>query len=50
MRPVQRFHWDHAAYAEAFATLVRCAGERVHERQILRAIFAAYPAESHAID
>ena len=36
MRPVQRFHWDEAAYAEAFATLVRCAGERVYERQILR--------------
>ena len=50
MPPVQRFHWDSAAYAEAFATLVRCAGERVYERQILREIFAAYPAASHAID
>jgi len=29
VRPVQRFHWDRAAYAEACATLVRCAGERV---------------------
>ena len=50
MRPVQRFHWDQAEYAEAFATLVRCAGERVYERQILRELFAAYPAESHAVD
>ena len=47
MRPVQRFHWDSAEYAEAFATLVRCAGERVYERQILREIYAAYPAASH---
>ena len=50
VRPVQRFHWDSAEYAEAFATLVRCAGERVYERQILREIYAAYPAASHAID
>ena len=35
---------------EAFATLVRCAGERVYEREILREIFAAYPATSHAVD
>ena len=26
MRPVQRFHWESAEYAEAFATLVRCGG------------------------
>jgi trans-aconitate methyltransferase len=50
VRPVQRFHWDSAEYAEAFATLVRCAGKRVYERQILRELFAAYPAESHAVD
>ena len=50
MRPVKRFHWDSAEYAEAFATLVRCAGERVYERQILGELFAAYPAESHAVD
>ena len=50
MQPVHRFHWGDAAYAEAFATLVRCAGERVAERQILREIFAAYPATSHAVD
>jgi hypothetical protein len=48
--PVQRFHWDSAEYAEAFATLVRCSGERVYERQLLRELFAAYPAESHAVD
>jgi hypothetical protein len=48
--PVQRFHWDSAEYVEAFATLVRCAGERVYERQILREICAAYPTEAHAID
>src|SRR3989454_9999144 len=47
---MHRFHWDDAAYAEAFATLVRCAGERVAERQILREVFAAYPATSHAVD
>ena len=40
VRPVQRFHWDSAAYAEACATLVRCAGERVSERQLLREICA----------
>jgi hypothetical protein len=50
VRPVQRFHLDSAEYAEAFATLVRCAGERVSERQILREICAAYPAVSHAVD
>ena len=50
MRPVQRFHWGSAEYVEAFATLVRCAGERVYERQILREIFSAYPAASHAVD
>jgi hypothetical protein len=50
VRPVKRFHWDSAEYAEAFATLVRCAGERVYERQILGELFAAYPAESHAVD
>jgi hypothetical protein len=48
--PVKRFHWDSAEYAEAFATLVKCAGERVYERQILREICSAYPAESHAVD
>jgi hypothetical protein len=50
VRPVQRFPLDSAEYAEAFATLVRCAGERVYERQILREIFSAYPAASHAVD
>jgi hypothetical protein len=48
--PVKRFHWDSAEYAEAFATLVRCYGVRVYECQILREIFSAYPAESHAVD
>src|SRR5262245_25126683 len=50
MRPVQRFPLDSAEYAEAFATLVRCAGERVYERQILRELCSAYPATSHAVD
>lgn len=50
MLPVKRFHWDSAEYAEAFATFVRCAGGRVHERQALREIFSSYPAESHAVD
>ena len=50
MLPVKRFRWDSAEYAEAFATLMRCAGERVYERQILRELFSAYPAESHAVD
>ena len=48
--PVQRFHWDSAAYAEACAAPVRCAGARVYERQLLREICAAFPAASHAID
>jgi Methyltransferase domain len=47
---VQRFHWDSAEYAEAFVTLVRCTGGRVYERQILREICSAYPAEAHAVD
>ena len=50
MLPVQRFHWNSAEYVEAFATLVRCSGERVYERRILRELFAAYPADSHAVD
>ena len=50
MLPVKRFHWDSAEYAEAFATLVRCYGVRVYERQILHEIFSAYPAGSHAVD
>ena len=50
MLPVQRFRLDSAEYAEAFATLVRCYGERLHERQVLREHFAAYPAEPHAVD
>src|SRR5215471_984473 len=49
MQPVQRFHWESAEYAEAFATLLRC-GERVAVRQLLREIFSAYPVESHAVD
>jgi hypothetical protein len=48
--PVKRFHWDSAEYAEAFATLLRCAGERVYVRQVLRGLFSAYPAASRAID
>ncbi|MEW5767306.1 MAG: methyltransferase domain-containing protein [bacterium] len=47
---MKRFHWDDAEYAEDFATLLRCYGERVYERQILREIFSVYPAESHAVD
>jgi 16S rRNA A1518/A1519 N6-dimethyltransferase RsmA/KsgA/DIM1 with predicted DNA glycosylase/AP lyase activity len=27
-----------------------CAGDRVYERQILRELFAAYPATSHVVD
>jgi len=50
MPSVKRFHWDSVEYTEAFATLVRCAGERVYERQILREIFSTYPAESHVVD
>ena len=50
MLPVKRFHWDSAEYAEAFATLLRCAGERMHVRQVLRGLFSAYPAASRAID
>src|SRR5262245_27496992 len=48
--PVQRFHWDSAEYIEAFATLVRCYGEREHERETLRDFLAAYPADSRAVD
>jgi hypothetical protein len=50
MPPVQRFHWESAEYAEAFATLLRCGGGRVSVRQILRKIFSSYLAESHVID
>jgi 16S rRNA A1518/A1519 N6-dimethyltransferase RsmA/KsgA/DIM1 with predicted DNA glycosylase/AP lyase activity len=47
---VQRFLLDSVEYAEAFATLVRRAGERVYERQTLRELFSTYPAASHAVD
>jgi len=47
---VKRIPLDSVAYAEAFATLVKCAGERVYERQLLREIFSTYPAESHVVD
>ena len=50
MLPVRRFYWDTLEYADAFATLLKCTGERVYVHQILREILSAYPAESHAID
>jgi hypothetical protein len=48
--PVKRFHWGSVEYAEAFATLIRCAGGRVHARQLLREIFSTYPPESQTVD
>src|SRR5262245_12001699 len=50
MQPVKRFHWDTPEYAEAFTTLLKCAGGRIHVHQILRGIVSHYPAVSHAID
>jgi hypothetical protein len=50
MQPVQRFHWESVEYAEAFTALLRCMGERVAVRQLLRQTFAAYPPDSHAVD
>ncbi len=50
MPTVKRFHWDTPDYADAFATLLKCAGKRASIGRILREIFAQYPAESHAID
>jgi hypothetical protein len=50
MLPVKRFYWDTPEYADAFATLLKCTGERVYVYQILRGIFSNYPAESRAID
>jgi len=47
---VKRFPLNSVEYVEAFATLVKCAGERVYERQFLREIFSAYPPESHVVD
>ena len=50
MQPVQRYHWASTEYAVAFATLLRCMGERVAVRQLLRDLFAAYPTKSPAVD
>jgi hypothetical protein len=50
MAPVRRFHWDTAEYAQAFATLLRCARGREDMTARLREICAAHPAASHAVD
>lgn len=49
-RAVQRYRWDTPEYADAFATLLRSSGERVHVYQVLREILSRYPRESRAVD
>jgi SAM-dependent methyltransferase len=50
MQPVQRYHWNTADYAAAFAALLRAIGERVYIHRILRDLMAGYPRTGHAID
>jgi SAM-dependent methyltransferase len=50
MPPVTRYHWDSPEYADAFAALLRCSGEREHVRRILGELIGRYPRESRAID
>ncbi|MCI0668796.1 MAG: methyltransferase domain-containing protein [Methylococcaceae bacterium] len=47
---MQRFDWNTPEYAEAFATLLSCSGERVHLHKLLRALVSNYPKDAHAID
>jgi AdoMet dependent proline di-methyltransferase len=47
---MQRFDWNTPEYAEAFATLLRCTGERAHLHTFLRRLVADYSPEAHAID
>lgn len=47
---MQRFDWNTPEYAEAFATLLRCSGERVHLHKFIRGILSNYPKNAHAID
>jgi hypothetical protein len=50
MPPVRRFPWESTEYAQAFATLLRCADGRGAVRQLLRELVAAYPAHARAVD
>lgn len=47
---MQRFDWNTPEYAEAFATLLRCCGERGYLHRFLRELIASYPEEACAID
>src|SRR5262249_44086275 len=46
----ERYRWDSAEYAEAFATLLRCYGSRGHLYALLRDLLAHVPAGATAID
>lgn len=48
--PVERFHWNTPAYADAFETLLKCSQERQPVYGKLEAIFSNYPDDSKAID
>ena len=48
--PVERFHWNTDAYAEAFETLLKCSEERLPVYAKLESLFSNYPADSKVID
>ncbi|MGR9045785.1 MAG: class I SAM-dependent methyltransferase [Gammaproteobacteria bacterium] len=48
--PVQRFHWNTDAYAEAFEILLKCSGERLPVYAKLERLFSNYPANSKVVD
>ncbi|MGR9115194.1 MAG: class I SAM-dependent methyltransferase [Gammaproteobacteria bacterium] len=48
--PVERFHWNTDAYAEAFDTLLRCSQERPTVYAKLQSLFSPYSADAKAID
>lgn len=48
--PVERFHWNTDAYAEAFETLLKCSQERLPVYARLESLFSNYPANSKVID
>lgn len=47
---MERFNWNTPEYAEAFAALLRCSGEKAHFHKVLRALVSNYPKDAHAID
>jgi hypothetical protein len=50
MSAVERFAWASPEYAEAFAALLRCSGERSHLQRFLHALTASYPPDALAVE